>query len=87
MLAILITDAEDAEIILKSKDCLNKPHVFARIIRDGLSVDGLFTIKGTKSQSQQGKIRSLNSFKKCFNVKLIKYHLKSPIKSDKEYRH
>lgn len=46
IMAIFITDAESAEILLKSKDCLNKPHTFYKMIRDGISVDGLFTLKG-----------------------------------------
>lgn len=46
LLIVLITDAEDVEILLKSKDCLNKPYTFYKMIRDGLGVDGLFTSKG-----------------------------------------
>lgn len=43
---VFISDAENAEIVLKSKDCLNKPDSFYKIVRDGLKVDGLFTSKG-----------------------------------------
>lgn len=46
LLLVLITDAENAEILLKSKDCLNKPKAFYKMLRDGLNVDGLFTLKG-----------------------------------------
>lgn len=46
MLMVLIVDAENVEIVLKSKDCLNKPHTFYKMIRDALSVDGLFTLTG-----------------------------------------
>lgn len=43
---IFIADVENVEILLKSKDCLNKPHTFYKMIRDGLSADGLFTSNG-----------------------------------------
>lgn len=46
MLIVLIVDAENVEIVLKSKDCLNKPYTFYKMIRDALSVDGLFTLTG-----------------------------------------
>lgn len=45
-LIIVITDAENAEILLKSKDCLNKAHRFYKAIRDALNLDGLITLKG-----------------------------------------
>lgn len=45
-MVIFIADAENAEIVLKSKDCLNKPHDFYKSIRDALSIDGFFTLKG-----------------------------------------
>lgn len=46
MLAIFIADAENAEIVLKSKDCFNKPNVFYKMMRDGIGVDGLITSRG-----------------------------------------
>lgn len=45
-LIIVITDAENAEIVLKSKDCLNKPHQFYKAVRAALNLDGLITLKG-----------------------------------------
>lgn len=46
IMCIFIADAENVEILMKSKDCLNKPHTFYKMIRDGLGVDGLFTLDG-----------------------------------------
>lgn len=46
LLIIYVTDAENAEIVLKSKNCLNKPSTFYKMVRDGLGVDGLFTLPG-----------------------------------------
>lgn len=46
MLLVFIADAENVEILLKSKDCLNKPDTFYKMIRDAISGDGLFTSKG-----------------------------------------
>lgn len=46
MLAIFIADAENVEIILKSKDCFNKPNLFYKMMRDGIGVDGLITSRG-----------------------------------------
>lgn len=45
---IFIADAENAEIILKSKDCLNRPHIFLKVIQNALGADGLFTSKGMR---------------------------------------
>lgn len=45
-MVVFVADAENAEIVLKSKDCLNKPYDFYKILRDALSVDGFFTLKG-----------------------------------------
>lgn len=45
-MVVFIADAENAEIVLKSKDCLNKPYDFYKILRDALNVDGFFTLKG-----------------------------------------
>lgn len=45
LLTIFIVDAENVEIIMKSKDCLSKPEEFYRQIRDGFGVDGLLTLK------------------------------------------
>lgn len=44
-MVVFISDAENAGIVLKSKDCLNKPPSFYKAIRDGLQVDGLFTLE------------------------------------------
>lgn len=46
MLLVFVADAENVEILLKSKDCLNKPDTFYNMIRDGISADGLFTLPG-----------------------------------------
>lgn len=43
---VFISDAENIETILKSKDCLNKPESFYKIIRDAMQLDGFFTLKG-----------------------------------------
>lgn len=74
-LVVLITDAENVDIILKSKDCLNKPCLFHKAIQDALDVDGFFTLKGELnfasiytdlqqcfSQSLIYKIQFLNKF-------------------------
>lgn len=45
-LTLFVSDAANAEIILKSKDCLNKPDFFYKITRDSLNVDGVFTLIG-----------------------------------------
>lgn len=50
LLIVFVTDAENAEIVLKSKDCLNKPPTFYKMVRDGLGVDGLFTLPGLKCE-------------------------------------
>lgn len=44
--AVFISDAENMEIVLKSKDCLDKPDFFYKVVRDFLRVDGLFTSNG-----------------------------------------
>lgn len=49
-LVVLISDADNNEIILKSKDCLNKPPSFYNIIRDAMQADGFFTLKGKVSK-------------------------------------
>lgn len=46
LMMVFIADAEIIEILMKSKDCLNKPSTFYKMIRDAISVDGLFTLKG-----------------------------------------
>lgn len=45
-LVVIITDAENAELVLKSKECLNKPMMFYKSVRDAMKFDGLFTING-----------------------------------------
>lgn len=45
---VYIADAENAEIVLKSKHCLNKPRFFRKIFIETLQVDGLFTLDGLK---------------------------------------
>lgn len=50
---VFIFDAENAEIVLKSKDCLNKPNSFYKIVRDAMQVDGLFTLKGEISLAKK----------------------------------
>lgn len=51
-LVVFVSDAENIEIILKSKDCLNKPPSFYKIIRDAMQVDGYFTLKGVFSKEK-----------------------------------
>lgn len=34
------------EIVLKSKDCLNKPEFFYKIFRESLKIDGIITSNG-----------------------------------------
>lgn len=43
---VFIADAENMEIVLKSKDCLNKADFFYKAFRDALKVDGLITSNG-----------------------------------------
>lgn len=43
---VFLSDAKNMEIVLKSKDCLNKPDLFYRTFRDALKVDGLITSNG-----------------------------------------
>lgn len=43
---IFIADAENAEIVLKSKYCLNKSDIFYNVIRDSMCVDGILTSEG-----------------------------------------
>lgn len=47
-MVVFVSDAENVEIVLKSKDCLNKPHSFYKIIRDAMQIDGFFTLKGVQ---------------------------------------
>lgn len=47
MLAIFVADAENVEIVLKSKDCFNKPNAFYKMMREGIGADGLITSRGT----------------------------------------
>lgn len=49
---IFISDAENAKVILNSKDCLNKPDQFYKPFREALSFDGLVTLEGILSQSE-----------------------------------
>lgn len=74
---VFISDAENAEIVLKSKDCLNKPDSFYKIVRDGLKVDGLFTSKGKirpfdwRNERMQIQIISQRTYGKCTVVLLV----------------
>lgn len=43
-LYVFVHDAANAEIILKSRHCLDKPDVY-RVLADGMGGDGLLTIK------------------------------------------
>lgn len=58
---IFIADAENAEIVLKSKDCLNKPDIFYNVLRDSMSVDGILT--------SQGELRYFHINFRFFSVK------------------
>lgn len=48
-LIVYITDAENAELVLKSKDCIEKARFVRKIIREILQVDGLFTLTGIRN--------------------------------------
>lgn len=50
ILLVFIADAENIEILLKSKDCLSKPETLYKTIKDGLGVDGLITLKSIYPQ-------------------------------------
>lgn len=43
-LIVYIADAENAELVLKSKDCINKPNIFYKAIRESITTDNLFTM-------------------------------------------
>lgn len=45
---VFIADAESAEIILKSKDCLDKPDIFYNVIRDTLGSESMLTVDGKR---------------------------------------
>lgn len=47
-LVVVIADAENAELVLKSKDCLNKSMVFYNAVIDAINTDGLITLKGSE---------------------------------------
>lgn len=49
-LAVFISDAENAKLILGSRDCLNRPDMFYKIIRDGTGVDGIGTLEGSEGK-------------------------------------
>lgn len=49
---VFISDAENVEIVLKSKDCLNKPNSFYKIVRDAMQADGFFTLEGKMSLAE-----------------------------------
>lgn len=59
-LVVFITDAENTELVLKSKDCLNKPMVFYKTLRNAIKLDSIFTLKGL----QQNTFRSYASINK-----------------------
>lgn len=45
-LAIFIGDIENAELVLKSKDCINRAKFLTNVLREILQVDGLFSVEG-----------------------------------------
>lgn len=45
---VYIADAENAEIVLKSKHCINKPRLVRKLLMDITNVDGLITLDGLK---------------------------------------
>lgn len=49
-LAVFIFDAENAKLILGSRDCLNKPDMFYKILRDATGVDGIATLEGSEEK-------------------------------------
>lgn len=50
-LYIFVHDAKTAEIVLKSRCCVNKPNVY-KVVSDGLGADGLFTLKGWSCRAE-----------------------------------
>lgn len=58
LLLVYIVDAETVEIVLKSKYCLNKPQTFYKMVRDGLGMDGLFTLSDEFPRKQNKKQNS-----------------------------
>lgn len=71
---VFISDAENAEIVLKSKDCLNKSDSFYKVVRDGLKVDGLFTSKGKTCPFYW---RNERMMKKCEFKLFLRKHMES----------
>lgn len=62
-LVVYIYDAENVEIVLKSKKCLNKPQIFYKTIKDAMNADGLLTISGILKLKLLNKVkRNLFSF-------------------------
>lgn len=53
---VFVADAENAEIILKSKDCLDKPDIFYNFIRDTLGTESMITVDGRKYRQDFGRI-------------------------------
>lgn len=45
MLCVYISDAGNAELVFKSKDCVNRPKFFTKIIRETVKVDGIITLE------------------------------------------
>lgn len=58
-LVILITDAENADLVLKSKNCLNKPKLFYKPLRDSLKMDGLITLDKDKWRLHRRMVNSI----------------------------
>lgn len=49
-LSVFISDADNAKLILGSRDCLNKPDMFYKIFRDATGVDGIATLEGSEGK-------------------------------------
>lgn len=57
---VYISDAENTESILKSKDCIEKPKFIRKIIIDILQADGSFTLTGIRKLWAIGILNTLN---------------------------
>lgn len=78
-MVVFISDAENMEMVLKSKDCLNKPDIFYKRVRDGLKVDGLFTSKGKIMAISNLNLNNLDLFEFSANEWKMHRRIVSPL--------